>query len=103
EAVAHSAESVRGGTSLTGALSESGLVPTLVMRMVSLGERAGNLDAALDHAASYYDREGPGIIDRALALFNTALIAGLGILLGSIALGIFVPLYQMMGNLNETP
>ena len=103
EAVLRSVEGVRRGALLTSALGESDLMPTLVMRMISLGERAGSLEHSLNHVASYYDREVPGIIDRALALFNTALIASLGIMLGSIALGIFVPLYQMMGNLNAEP
>jgi len=103
DAVAKSIEDVRRGASLAGALGSSGLMTTLVMRMISLGERAGNLEQSLDHVASHYDREVPEIIDRALALFNAALIASLGLMLASIALGIFVPLYQMMGNLDAAP
>lgn len=103
EVVAKSVDGVRRGASLTQALGESGLMPTLVMRMISLGEQAGNLEQSLDHVASYYDREVPGIIDRSLAVFNALLIVGLGVMLASIALGIFVPLYQMMGSLDATP
>ncbi len=103
EVVAQSVGSVRGGATLTAALGESKLMPTLVMRMISLGERVGTLEKSLDHVASYYDREVPGIIDRALAIFNAVLITSLGMMLASIALGIFVPLYQMMGNLDAAP
>jgi type II secretory pathway component PulF len=103
EAVGKSVESVRTGATLTAALGESGLMPTLVMRMISLGERVGTLERSLDHVASYYDREVPGIVDRALAIFNAVLIASLGMMLTAIALGIFVPLYQMMGNLDAAP
>ena len=103
EVVVRSISGVKSGESLTAALGQSEFMPPLVMRMVSLGEHSGSLEKSLDHVASYYDREVPGIIDRALALFNTALILSLGIMLAGIALGVFVPLYQMMGNLNETP
>ncbi len=103
EVVAGSVAAVRSGETLTDALGRSQRLPALVMRMVALGERSGGLDKALEHVAGYYDREVPDRIDRALALFNTALILGLGVLLASIALGVFMPLYQMMGNLNETP
>ena len=103
EAVGNSAESVRNGATLTDAIGETKLMPTLVMRMISLGERVGSLEQSLDHVATYYDREVPGIIDRALAIFNAVLIASLGMMLVSIALGIFVPLYQMMGNLDAAP
>jgi type IV pilus assembly protein PilC len=103
ETVVKSVESVRNGSTLTDALGNSGLMPTLVMRMISLGERVGTLEQSLDHVASYYDREVPGIIDRVLAIFNAVLIASLGLMLAAIALGIFVPLYQMMGNLDAAP
>jgi type IV pilus assembly protein PilC len=103
DAVAKSVDEVRRGASLAGALGGSGLMTALVMRMISLGERAGNLEQSLDHVASHYDREVPEIIDRALALFNAGLITGLGLMLAAIALGIFVPLYQMMGNLDAAP
>ena len=103
EALTRSGEAVRGGAGLSAALAETGALPPLVLRMLGLGERTGALDRSLAHAASYYDRELPVLIDRSLALFNTALIASLGALLATIALGIFVPLYQMMGQLNETP
>ena len=75
-------------------------MPPMVMRMISLGENSGALDRSLDHVAGYYDREVPGIIDRSLAVFNTAVVVVLGVVLGAVALGIFVPLYEMMGNLN---
>jgi type IV pilus assembly protein PilC len=103
ESVSHAAAAVRSGETLTEALGRSRRLPPLVMRMIALGERSGGLDQALEHAASHYDRELPERIDRALALFNAALIVGLGVLLTAIALGLFVPLYQMMGNLDEVP
>jgi type IV pilus assembly protein PilC len=103
EALARSGEAVRGGAALSAALADTGALPPLVLRMLGLGERTGALDQSLAHAAAHYDRELPVLIDRSLALFNAAMIAGLGVLLATIALGIFVPLYQMMGQLNETP
>jgi type IV pilus assembly protein PilC len=103
ESVTHAVAAVRSGETLTEALGRSHRLPPLVMRMIALGERSGGLDKALEYVAGHYDREVPERIDRALALFNTALLVGLGVLLTAIALGVFVPLYQMMGNLNETP
>lgn len=91
---------VRRGESLTQAFESKKLVPTLVVRMLALGEKSGGLDESLSSVSRYYDRELPLIIDRSLALFNGAVIAGLGALLAVIGLSIFVPLYQMMGNLS---
>jgi type II secretory pathway component PulF len=102
EAITRGIGSVRNGATLTSALGEGGLMPTLVMRMIR-SEAGQSLEQSLDHVAAYYDRAGSGIIERALTIFNAVLIASLGAMLAAIALGIFVPLYQMMGNLDAAP
>ena len=50
--------------------------------------------------AAFYDREVPAVVSRSLAMFNTAVLLFLGAALVTIALSIFAPLYQMMGDLN---
>ena len=93
-------EELARGATLADAFGSTELVPSMVTRMISLGEVSGDLDRSLEHVASYYDRELPAVIDRTLALVNTALVVGMGVSLGSVALAIFVPLYRMMGQLD---
>lgn len=100
DVVLEAGDAVKRGKTLVDAIGGRDLVPPMVMRMVALGESSGALDRSLEHVARYYDREVPGMIDRSLALFNAGIVVMLGVVLGSVALGIFVPLYQMMGNLN---
>jgi type IV pilus assembly protein PilC len=99
--VVHAArDRIARGESLTAALGEDGLMPTMVQRMIQLGETSGNLENSLDHVARFYDREVPARIDRALAFVNTGVVIALGATLGTVAFAIFVPMYRMMGNLN---
>ena len=100
ETIERAREQVMHGATLTGALGRSDLVPSLVMRMLAVGESSGVLDESLDRVAVYYDREVPAIVDRSVALFNTGALLLLGATLVTIALSIFAPLYQMMGSLN---
>jgi type IV pilus assembly protein PilC len=93
---------VEEGESLTESFGRSTLLPPLVTRMVSVGEASGRLDESLERVSSYYDREVPAIISRVVALFNTGVLLFLGGALVVIALSIFVPFYQMLGNLSET-
>lgn len=102
ETLAQARERVERGDLLTDALGRSGLLPPLVMRMISVGEASGRLDESLERASAYYDREVPAIISRVVALFNTGILIFLGALLITIALSIFTPFYQMMGNLSAT-
>ena len=88
------------GSTLTDALGRSDLMPSLVMRMLAVGESSGVLDESLDRVAVYYDREVPAVVSKAVAMFNTAALLMLGGTLVTIALSIFGPMYQMMGSLS---
>jgi len=102
ETLRQARERIEKGGSLTDALGRSALLPPLVARMISVGEASGRLDESLERASSYYDREVPAIIARLVALFNTGVLIFLGGTLVVVALSIFIPFYQMMGNLSAT-
>ncbi len=98
--IAEGREELAHGATLTQAFGKDALMPSMVVRMIALGESSGGLDRSLDHVANYYDREVPTVIDRSLALVNTGMVVAMGATLGTVAFAIFVPLYRMMGNLN---
>jgi type IV pilus assembly protein PilC len=91
---------VTRGRGLAESLAQGGLMPRMVIRMVALGETSGNLSGSLEHVSRYYDREVPPRIDAILTVFNTLVVVVLGAVLCVVAFAIFVPLYQMMGNIN---
>ena len=100
EAIQAAREKVMRGSGLVEALRAPGVVPAMVLRMLGVGETTGNIDAALERAARFYEREVPAVIDRSIAWFNTGVIVALGAVLLTIILSFFVPLYEAMGNLN---
>lgn len=93
-------EKVTRGSGLVDALRAPGVVPPMVLRMLGVGEATGDIDASLERAARFYEREVPAVIDRSIAWFNTGVIVTLGGVLLTIILSFFVPLYEAMGNLN---
>jgi general secretion pathway protein F len=93
-------DSVGRGGSLTESLAREQIIPSLVMRMISIGEMSGELDQSLERASAYYDRELPRIISKTLAAFNTLAIVCLGGALAAVAISIFVPVYKMLGEIN---
>jgi type IV pilus assembly protein PilC len=100
DTVRRTRERIEQGSTLTDALGQSDLMPSLVMRMISVGESSGHLEESLERIADFYDREIPVVVSRAIAVFNTASLLLLGATLVTIALSVFAPLYQMMGDLN---
>ena len=95
-------ERVEQGDSLTDGLGRNDLLPPLVMRMLSVGEVSGRLEESLGRVAAYYDREVPALVERALAIFNGVVLVVLGGTLVMVALSIFAPLYQAMGEISAS-
>ena len=100
--LAEGRERVEQGATLTDGLGRNDLLPPLVMRMLSVGEVSGRLEESLGRVAVYYDREVPSVVERALAIFNGAVLLLLGATLVLVALSIFAPLYQAMGEISGT-
>jgi type IV pilus assembly protein PilC len=100
QSIVRSRELVEQGGTLTDSLARSDLLPSLVLRMISVGESSGTLDDSLERVAEYYDREVPVIVSRTIMIFNTATLLLLGVVLVVVILSIFAPLYSVMGELN---
>jgi type IV pilus assembly protein PilC len=100
DAVHAAHDRVQCGSTLVDALRPAGVVPAMVLRMLQVGESTGRLDESLARVALFYEREVPEVIQRALALFNSAVLVFLGSILVVIALSFFIPMYEALGNLN---
>ncbi len=84
----------KGGT-LTNGLVDTGLFENMIIQMITAGESSGQLDAMLEKVTDYYKMKFDAIIDglsEAIEPIMLALIAGLVILM---ALGIFLPMWDM--------
>jgi type IV pilus assembly protein PilC len=93
---------LRAGAGLVEALHPEQVFPSMVLRMLQMGETTGRLDEALDHVTRFYDRDVPLVIERAMASFNLGTLAFMGATVVVIALSFFVPFYQMLGSLNAS-
>jgi general secretion pathway protein F len=88
-------ESIRGGGSLSGALKRSGLFPPLLVYLTASGESSGQLDAMLERAADYLEREFDSFTAAALALLEPAIIVIMGVVVACIVLSILLPILQL--------
>ncbi len=88
--------SVNQGTGMLAPMKESGIFPPVVIQMVSAGEETGKMSELLTHVADYFDEQVDYIISNMVSLIEPILIfiLGCGVLL--MALGIFLPMWNMM-------
>jgi type II secretory pathway component PulF len=91
---------VQEGVSLSASLKGSGLFSMLIVRMFAIGEASGALDASLIHAAVYYNEEVPRRVKRVFTILEPLIILFLVFVVGSVALGIFLPILSISKGLH---
>jgi len=72
EAIIAAIARVREGGSLSRALAESGRFPPLLTRLVASGEKSGELEPMLDHAADLQEKQVQGALGAFVAILEAA-------------------------------
>jgi type II secretory pathway component PulF len=89
-------EDVSRGKSLTEPMRGSRVFPPIAISMVAIGEKAGSLEKMLDKTADYFDREIDYTIANLTPLIEPLMIFGLGVIVLIFALGIFLPMWELI-------
>jgi len=91
---------VERGESFVEPLKATEVFPHMVGQMVGVGEQTGALDAMLGKIADFYEDEVDSAIADLLAMIEPALIAFLGVTIGSIVISMYLPLFTLIGKLS---
>jgi len=95
-AISNARDYISAGEKLSESLKKGNEFPSMVIRMISIGESSGSLDKTLGKVSQYYDREVPVTIKKVFAVFEPIVIAMLAMIVLGMALSMFLPLYQML-------
>lgn len=101
EVVVKARDYVNVGMKIATSLEVSGQFPTLIIRMISVGEQTGALSETLEKVNQFYDKEVPATIKRMFALFEPMMIVMMGVVVGGIALSVFLPLTQLISAVGD--
>ena len=83
---------VREGTSIVAPLSKSGVFPPMVVRMISIGEKSGEMEKMLLKVAEFYDDQVDAAVDGLTSVIEPLIIGFLGIIVGFIVIALFFPI-----------
>jgi type IV pilus assembly protein PilC len=101
KAIREASESVRQGETLGAPLTKSQVFPPMVTRMISIGEKAGSLEALLEKISEFYDAEVSAMVDALTSLIEPLMIGVMGFLVGGIVMAVFLPIFQMAGSVGK--
>jgi type IV pilus assembly protein PilC len=94
-AIRAAGDSVRGGETLADPLARSGEFPAMVTRMIGVGEKTGALETMLSKISDFFDSEVKAAIDGLTSMIEPILILMMGIVVGGIVIGLFMPIMQL--------
>ena len=94
-AVAQARENITEGQSIADPLRRSGQFPPLVIHMIAIGEKTGELPSMLKNVADSYEEQVNTRIEGLTALLEPLMIIGMGGVVGFIVMSIFVPLLEI--------
>jgi MSHA biogenesis protein MshG len=88
-------EGVERGETVLRTAAASGIFTAVVLQMLAVGEETGELDSLLAEVADMYEREVEYEVKNLAANIEPILTIALGILVLILALGVFLPMWEM--------
>jgi type IV pilus assembly protein PilC len=88
-------QEVSTGTSLTTAMSNANIFPSMVLQMCSIGEESGSIDHMLGKAADFYEAEVDDMVAGLSSLMEPIIIVVLGGLIGGIVVSMYLPIFKL--------
>jgi MSHA biogenesis protein MshG len=95
EAILRLRDMVERGDSISRAAATAGLFPPLVVQMIAVGEETGELAALLDEVAEHYRRDVDYRLKTLSSVIEPALIVAVGGIVLVLALGVFLPMWDL--------
>jgi len=86
---------VSTGTSLTVAMQNGNVFPSMVIQMVSIGEETGALDSMLSKVADFYEAEVDDAVEALSSLMEPVIMVVLGTLIGGMVIAMYLPIFKM--------
>ena len=86
---------VSTGTSLTVAMQNVLVFPTMVIQLVSIGEESGQLDSMLSKVADFFEREVDDAVAGLSQLLEPMIMVFLGVVIGGLVVAMYLPIFKL--------
>ena len=86
---------VREGESIATPLEKSSVFPPMVTRMISIGEKSGQMEKMLLKISEFYDDQVDAAVEGLTSIIEPLIIGVLGVVIGFIVVALFLPIMNM--------
>jgi general secretion pathway protein F len=99
ERLAATSRAISEGLRVSESFDKNGLATPVALRMLVVGEQSGNMGDMLDRAAGFHDEELARWVDWFTRMFEPLLMALIGLVIGAIVILMYMPIFELAGNL----
>jgi type IV pilus assembly protein PilC len=99
DAVMATRKGIERGETIAAPLKATGVFPSMVVQMISVGEATGALDTMLAKIADFYEEEVDLAVSGLLTLLEPVMIALLGGVVGGIVIAMYLPIFDLISKL----
>jgi type IV pilus assembly protein PilC len=86
---------VAAGGSLADSLGKTGVVPSLMLELVAVGENSGSLGEMLGHVADLYDADMDTRLTALAASIEPVIMMGMGLVVAAIVIIMYLPIFHL--------
>lgn len=86
---------VREGESIATPLERSSVFPTMVTRMIAIGEKSGQMEKMLLKVSEFYDDQVDAAVEGLTSIIEPLIIGVLGVVIGFIVIALFMPILNI--------
>jgi type IV pilus assembly protein PilC len=88
-------QEVSTGTSLTVAMQNTNVFPSMVIQMTQIGEESGALDHMLGKVADFFEQEVDDSVEALSSLMEPMIMVVLGTLIGGMVVAMYLPIFKL--------
>ncbi len=88
---------VATGSSLTVAMQNTEVFPSMVIQMTMIGEESGSLDSMLSKVADFFESEVDDAVEALSSLMEPIIMVVLGVLIGGMVVAMYLPIFKLGG------
>ncbi|MCP4500923.1 MAG: type II secretion system F family protein [Deltaproteobacteria bacterium] len=100
EGIQYTKKKVAEGRSLAEPLEETGIFPSMVCQMVSIGETTGAMDTMLNKVADFYEDEVDAAVSGLTSLLEPLIMVFLAVILGGFLIAMYLPIFTIAGQIS---
>lgn len=88
-------EKITSGQTIAEPLGETGIFPPMVVHMIAVGEKTGDISSMLEKISGFYEEEVDAAVEGLTSVMEPIMIVVMGAIIGTILIAMYLPMFDM--------